>query len=308
MVPVIRAASLRGFVELVDGLGGDPDELLARFGLAREVLDRDEDLIPITANDLVLDAAAAELGCPGLGPSTSTTRWSRRRRWPTAASGAHVGSRSPLDRTRPVATLLAGRPDVRPRRDRVRRDQGGLMLEVNAVGATNGTVAAVGAMRAGGGGHVVNVVSLAGLTAVAGEAVYAASKHAAIGFSLSTMADLRAAGVEDIRISCVCPDGIWTPMLHDKLTGPDSALPFSGKLLRPEEVFTAVRAVLDRPRLVTAVPGRRGLLSRLADAAPSLGLAAVPLVVARGRRTRRRLLAKGGPTAPGAGGSRSRPR
>ncbi|WP_254398889.1 AraC family transcriptional regulator [Streptomyces sp. AC602_WCS936] len=67
MVPMIRAASLRGFVELVDGLGGDPDELLARFGIAREVLDRDEDLIPITANDLVLDAAAAELGCPDLG-------------------------------------------------------------------------------------------------------------------------------------------------------------------------------------------------------------------------------------------------
>ncbi|MEU3897228.1 SDR family NAD(P)-dependent oxidoreductase [Streptomyces sp. NPDC045251] len=167
-------------------------------------------------------------------------------------------------------------------------------------------VAAIGAMRAGGGGHVVNVVSLAGLTAVAGEAVYAASKHAAIGFSLSTMADLRAAGVKDIRISCVCPDGIWTPMPHDKLTDPDSALSFSGKLLRPEEVVTAVRAVLDRPRLVTAVPGWRGLLSRPADAAPSPGLAAVPLVVARGRRTQRRLLARGGPTGPGAR-SRFRP-
>lgn len=175
-----------------------------------------------------------------------------------------------------------------------------LMIEVNAVGTINGTVAAIDAMRAGGGGHVVNVVSLAGLTAVAGEAVYAASKHAAIGFSLSTMADLKVAGVEDVRISCVCPDGIWTPMLHDRLDDPGSALSFSGKLLRPEEVVAAVRDVLDRPRLVTAVPGWRGLLARLADAVPALGLGTVPLVVAQGRRKQRKLLARGGLRVPAA--------
>lgn len=42
-----------------------------------------------------------------------------------------------------------------------------LMVEVNALGTINGTVAAIEAMRADGG-HVVNIVSLAGLTAVAG--------------------------------------------------------------------------------------------------------------------------------------------
>jgi len=175
-----------------------------------------------------------------------------------------------------------------------------LMIEVNAIGTINGTIAAVDAMRwpagAGDGGHVVNIVSLAGLTAVAGEAVYAASKHAAIGFSLSTMADLRAAGIKNIDISCVCPDGIWTPMLHDKLDDPGSALSFSGKLLQPEDVVDAVRKVLDKPRLVTAVPGWRGVVARVGDAIPSFGLAAVPLVVKQGRRVQRRLLRTGGPT------------
>lgn len=166
-----------------------------------------------------------------------------------------------------------------------------LMLEVNALGTINGTVAAVEAMRRDGGGHVVNIVSLAGLTAVAGEAVYAASKHAALAFSLSTMADLKVAGVTDIDISCVCPDGIWTPMLHDKLDDPASALSFSGQLLQPEEVVDAVRQVLDRPRLVRAVPTWRGLQARLADALPGLALRAVPLVIAQGRRAQRRLLA-----------------
>lgn len=167
-----------------------------------------------------------------------------------------------------------------------------LMLEVNALGTINGTVAAIHAMKGVGGGHIVNIASLAGITAVPGEAVYAASKHAVMGFSLSTIADLRSAGVEDIDISCICPDGIWTPMLHDKLDDPGSALSFSGKLLRPEEVVEVVGTVLDEPRLVTAIPGWRGVVSRIGDVFPRVGLAAVPAVVAQGRRVQRKMLAQ----------------
>ena len=171
------------------------------------------------------------------------------------------------------------------------------LVEVNTLGTINGTVAALDLMRGseatgGTGGHVINIVSLAGLGAVAGEAVYAASKHAVLGFSLSTMADLRAAGVDDVQISCVCPDGIWTPMLHDKLDDPASALSFSGRLLQPHEVVAAVGRVLDRPRLVTAVPSWRGLQVRIADAFPRLGLFAVPYVASQGRRRQRRLRAR----------------
>ncbi len=172
-----------------------------------------------------------------------------------------------------------------------------LMLEVNTLGTINGTVAALEAMRPGGG-HVVNIASLAGLTAVAGEAVYSASKHAVLGFSLSTMADLKAAGVKDLDISCICPDGIWTPMLHDKLDDPEAALSFSGKLLHPEDVVDAVRKVLDRPQLVTTLPVWRGLVARFGDAIPRFGLLAVPILIAQGRRTQKKLLAAGSPWSP----------
>lgn len=64
---MIRAASLRGFDALVSGIGGDPHEWLARFGMDSSVLADDDALIPITAHDLMLDTAAAELGCPDLG-------------------------------------------------------------------------------------------------------------------------------------------------------------------------------------------------------------------------------------------------
>lgn len=167
-----------------------------------------------------------------------------------------------------------------------------LMLEVNAIGTINGTVAALEAMRSSGGGHIINIASLAGITAVTGEAVYAASKHAVMGFSLSTVADLKAAGVKDVAISCICPDGIWTPMLHDKLDDPEAALSFSGKLLQPAEVVAAVGKVLDRPKLVSIVPRWRGLVARAGDFVPELGVAAVPVVVAQGRRVQKRMLAR----------------
>lgn len=172
-----------------------------------------------------------------------------------------------------------------------------LVFEVNALGTVNGTLAALRSMRGQGRGHVVNIVSLAGMTAVPGEAVYAASKHAALGFSLSTLADLRLAGVRGVDISCVCPDGIWTPMLHDRLGDPGSALSFSGRLLRPPEVVAAVGRVLDRPRPVTALPRWRGVQARVADVLPSVGLRAAPLAVALGRSAQRRMLrARGGPS------------
>jgi NADP-dependent 3-hydroxy acid dehydrogenase YdfG len=173
-----------------------------------------------------------------------------------------------------------------------------LMVEVNVLGLMNGTVAAVDEMRRTGRGHVVNVASLAGLVAVPGEAVYAGTKHAALGFSLSTQADLHLAGLKGIHISCVCPAGMWTPMLYDKLEDPGAALSFSGRLLAPEEVAEVIGRVLDRPRQVTAVPAWRGLETRLADAVPDLSLKALALFVAQGRRAQRKLLRDGVPGTP----------
>lgn len=67
MEPLIRSASLRGFAPLITALGGDPSAYLSRFGIPRRALDRDDGLVSITAHDLMLDAAAAELDCPDLG-------------------------------------------------------------------------------------------------------------------------------------------------------------------------------------------------------------------------------------------------
>lgn len=154
-----------------------------------------------------------------------------------------------------------------------------LMFEVNALGTMHGTVAALEVMRPAGRGHVVNIASLAGLVSVPGEGVYAATKHAVVGLSTSTLADLRAAGERDVHISCVCPDGMWTPMLHDRLDDPQASMSFSGQLLQPADVADAVVRLVDRPRPVLALPRWRGVEARLFDLSPSLATRAVPLVV-----------------------------
>ena len=260
---------------LVTGAGRGLGRLIA--GL---LVDRGHDVLVTD-----LDGEAAATVAAELGPRATAHALDVRDEEAVAAARDEVVARAGrlevwVNNAGVLVTGPAWEQDAQARR---------LMLEVNAIGTINGTVSAIEAMR-GHGGHVVNIVSLAGLTPVPGEAVYAASKHAAIGFSLSTLADLRLAGIKDVDISCICPDGIWTPMLHDKLYDPGAALSFSGALLQPEEVVAAVARVLDRPRPVTTLPRSRGVQARLAALAPRVAVAVSPLVVARGRRTQQRML------------------
>jgi NAD(P)-dependent dehydrogenase (short-subunit alcohol dehydrogenase family) len=164
----------------------------------------------------------------------------------------------------------------------------GAMLAINAAGTMNGTVAALERMVPAGRGHVINVVSLAGIVAAPGEVAYSASKHAAMAFTLGTLFDLRRAGQKGIDLSAVCPDGIWTPMLEDKLDDPDAAGSFSGHLLTPAQVASEVGKLTERPRPVLILPRWRGPLLRTFDLFPRLGLRLLPAVMWDARRRQRR--------------------
>ncbi|HZO06242.1 MAG TPA: SDR family NAD(P)-dependent oxidoreductase [Solirubrobacterales bacterium] len=163
-----------------------------------------------------------------------------------------------------------------------------LMLEVNTNGLINGTLAALVPMKATGRGHVINVVSLAGIVAAPGEVNYSASKHAAMAFTIGTQFDLRLAGIGGVRVSAVCPDGIWTPMLEDKLDDPHAAGSFSGQLQTAEQVAHAVGKLSAKPRPVTIVPRWRGPQLRLLDAFPGLALRMLPLIMWDARRRQKR--------------------
>ena len=130
--------------------------------------------------------------------------------------------------------------------------------------------------------------STAGLVAAPGEVSYSASKHAAMAFTLGTLLDLRRAGVKGVHLSAVCPDGIFTPMLADKLDDPDAAGSFSGTLLTAEQVAPRIAALLDRPRPVLTIPRWRGVVLRLFDAFPSLAIRLLPAVMRDAERRQAR--------------------
>jgi NAD(P)-dependent dehydrogenase (short-subunit alcohol dehydrogenase family) len=166
------------------------------------------------------------------------------------------------------------------------------LVDVNVHGLMNGTIAALSVMRPADDGHVINIVSLAGLAAPPGETVYAATKHAALAFTIGTLYDLRQEGLRGIRLSAVCPDGIWTPMLYDKLDDPAAAPSWSGVLLQPEDVARHVVALLDKPRPVLSIPRWRGGVARAFAISPRLGAKALPAMMAGARRKQKRFAKK----------------
>lgn len=171
-----------------------------------------------------------------------------------------------------------------------------LMFEVNATGLINGTLAALAPMMATGRGHVINVISLAGIVAAPGEVTYSASKHAAMAFTLGTYLDLHRTGVRGIDVSAICPDGIWTPMLEDKLDDPDSVASFSGQLLTAEQVAKEVGKLTERPRPITIVPRWRGPLLRVFDLFPRFAVRLLPALIwdaSRRQRRYKKLIADG---------------
>jgi NAD(P)-dependent dehydrogenase (short-subunit alcohol dehydrogenase family) len=253
------------------------------FQIARQLAQRGH---TVHLSDLDGDAAAraaAELG-DGVFGSALDVRDEAACRAAAATTVERTGSLAVWVNN--AGVLLTG-PAWRQEADTRR-----LMLDVNAHGTFNGTLAALEVMRSAGRGHILNVISLAGLTAAPGETVYGASKHAAISFSLGTLADLRLEGVRGIHISCLCPDGIWTPMLHDKLDDRQAAASFTGVLLLPEYVAERAVYLLDHPRPVLAIPRWRGAFLRTGNLWPRFMLAITPSVLASGRLQQRRFKRK----------------
>jgi NAD(P)-dependent dehydrogenase (short-subunit alcohol dehydrogenase family) len=116
------------------------------------------------------------------------------------------------------------------------------VLSTNLRGPFLMTRAVLPVMLAAGTGHVINLVSIAGMVATRGRCAYTASKGGALMFTKSIAADYAADG---IRCNAVCPGWVHTPMtswrLDDPELGPRVTAPIPlGRVAQPAEIAEAV--------------------------------------------------------------------
>ena len=117
------------------------------------------------------------------------------------------------------------------------------MVDVNLMGTVWAVRAAVPAMRAGGGGDIVIVSSVAGMRSGPDESVYAATKHAQLGLADGVDKELRP---ENIRVTAICPAAIKTEFAigHGRSEGD----PLLDTYLVPEDIAFEIVTTLRQPR------------------------------------------------------------
>jgi NAD(P)-dependent dehydrogenase (short-subunit alcohol dehydrogenase family) len=117
-------------------------------------------------------------------------------------------------------------------------------MNVNYLGTVRWVKAVLPGMRARGAGEVVVFASLAGWMPTPAMAAYTATKFAVVGFAETLAMELKGTG---IRVRCICPAGVQTPMLDDIMAqGISERLKNLSPVAAPEQVIDAIEASLAR--------------------------------------------------------------
>jgi len=234
------AAHARRFAEHGDRVGCWDVKSAALDGLVASIRQRGGEAEPVFAD--VVDWAAVETGAAML----------RERLGPASVVVANAG------------IVLTGDHVVDLDPGEWRR-----VIEVNLTGAFLTAKAAVPQLREAGGGSLILISSVCGLTTSPGYAAYNASKHGVIGL-MRTLANELAP--DAVTVNAICPGWVRTPMLDQSVdaaagTGAHAddfaRMHLIERLIEPEEVTDAVEWLASPgARMVTgiALPVDGGLL------------------------------------------------
>ena len=114
-------------------------------------------------------------------------------------------------------------------------DQIDAMLATNVYGTVYSVRAALPALIENGGGDLVIVASVAGLSGLPNESVYCAGKHAQVGFAESLDHELRPKG---IRVTTMCPGGVATEFAFG--AGREPGMPALDEMMSADQVAEAI--------------------------------------------------------------------
>jgi len=131
-------------------------------------------------------------------------------------------------------------------------------LDINVYGVIVGTQLAIERMRPRGHGHIVNIASQAGKTAIPGIATYSGTKHAVVGICEAVKAELRGSGVE---VHCVMPTVVNTELTAG----------VGQKLIKPveaEDVADEIVDSLEVGRFDVFVPRSNAIVTRFSALLP----------------------------------------
>ncbi len=158
-----------------------------------------------------------------------------------------------------------------------------VVVDVNLKGPLYGMKLVAAVMARQGSGHIINVGSLAGLSATPGNALYSAAKSGLRAASLAAAVELRRHGV---YVTVIAPDVVDTPLAQRHYANPEAAaLSRSGlRVLTVQDVEAAFfKAMADRPLEIT-LPRLRGWLAKINSLYPPLMLRLYEPLKRRGLR------------------------
>lgn len=144
------------------------------------------------------------------------------------------------------------------------------IMKTNFYGAWSTIQALLPHMKKKGGGHIVNVSSMAGFIGVFGYADYGASKFAMMGLSETLRMELRQYG---IRVSVLCPPDTDTPGfdLENRTKPPETwAIGGTAKLIQPEVVARALLEGVRKERYLIMANAEGWLIYLTKRYAPSV--------------------------------------
>jgi meso-butanediol dehydrogenase/(S,S)-butanediol dehydrogenase/diacetyl reductase len=178
------------------GIGRASAELLGERGHSVGLLDRNEGLLA----NVIADLTAAGVGATGAAADVTNAVAVER------AVFAIAGSLGGLDGLVAAAGIGGYTGDV----TETEIDAWLRVISINLTGVFNVCRAVVPVMRQSGGGAIVNISSQFGLVGCLASPAYCAAKAGVVGLTKAMAVDHAK---EAIRVNCVCPGPVDTPML-----------------------------------------------------------------------------------------------